>query len=64
VLSRSVRRELFYVHDWVDPDRWDRWLNEHYQEHRPAMQQRIVVAVDAVAALARASCRRPTPITQ
>lgn len=56
--ATAISRELFYVHDWVDPDRWDLWLYEHYQEHRLAMQQRIIAAVDAVAALAT---RRDVP---
>jgi hypothetical protein len=51
--ATGVAGDLFYVHDWVDPDRWDLWLYEHYQEHRLAMRQRLEGWVDATAALAR-----------
>lgn len=36
-----VNRRLFYLHDWVDPDKWDLWLYEHYSNHREAMLQAI-----------------------
>lgn len=51
--ATGVDGDLFYVHDWVDPDRWDLWLYEHYQEHRLAMRQTLAGWVDATAALAR-----------
>ena len=47
--ATGIPRELFYVHDWVDPDRWDLWLYEHYLPHREAMRQRLGLWVDAVA---------------
>ena len=51
--ATGVNGDLFYVHDWVDPERWDLWLYEHYQEHRLAMRQTLENWVDACAALAR-----------
>lgn len=56
--ATGIPRELFYVHDWVDPDRWDLWLYEHYLPHREAMRQRLDLWIDAVAGLAR---RRGVP---
>jgi hypothetical protein len=50
-----ISGDLFYVHDWVDPQRWDLWLYEHYQEHRIAMRQTLEAWVDAAAALARSN---------
>lgn len=56
--ATGIPRELFYVHDWVDPDRWDLWLYEHYLPHRAAMRQTLDLWIDAVAGLAR---RRGVP---
>lgn len=53
--ATGISGDLFYVHDWVDPHRWDLWLYEHYQEHRLAMQQKLEGWVDAAAALARSA---------
>ncbi len=50
--ATGVPGKLIYVHDWVDPGKWDLWLYEHYQEHRLAMRQRLAEWVDAIAALA------------
>ncbi|GIF71239.1 cellulase-like family protein [Asanoa siamensis] len=33
-------REI-YVHDWCDPDKWDRWLYDRYGEHRRAMRETL-----------------------
>jgi hypothetical protein len=52
--ATGIPDKLFYVHDWVDPDKWDLWLYEHYQEHRLAMRQRLAEWIDAIAALATA----------
>ncbi|KRV49544.1 hypothetical protein AQ490_19640 [Wenjunlia vitaminophila] len=51
--ATGIPRELFYVHDWVDPDRWDLWLYEHYLPHREAMRQTLDLWIDAVAGFAR-----------
>jgi hypothetical protein len=51
--ATGVSGDLFYVHDWIDPQRWDLWLYEHYQEHRLAMRQTLEAWVDATAVLAR-----------
>jgi hypothetical protein len=56
--ATGIPRELFYVHDWVDPDRWDLWLYEHYLPHREAMRRTLDLWVDAVAGFAR---RRGVP---
>ncbi|GIH15150.1 cellulase-like family protein [Rugosimonospora africana] len=48
--ATGIDGDLFYVHDWVDPDRWDLWLYEHYQEHRLAMRAALTDWVAAVAA--------------
>jgi hypothetical protein len=50
--ATGISPDLFYVHDWVDPRRWDRWLSDHYAEHRSAMRQTLREWVDATAALA------------
>ena len=47
--ATGINHDLFYVHDWVDPDRWDLWLYEHYQEHRLAMEAQLAQWTDAVA---------------
>jgi hypothetical protein len=44
-----VNRRLFYVHDWVDPDKWDLWLYEHYGNHREAMLQAIDLRLETIA---------------
>ncbi|GHO97317.1 hypothetical protein KSF_073650 [Reticulibacter mediterranei] len=44
-----VSRRLFYLHDWVDPDKWDLWLYEHYGAHREAMRQAIDLRVATIA---------------
>ncbi|MGY0064368.1 cellulase-like family protein [Streptomyces sp. LZ34] len=51
--ATGIPRELFYAHDWVDPDRWDLWLYENYLPHRQAMRQTLALWVDSVAAFAR-----------
>jgi hypothetical protein len=56
--ATAIDHDLFYVHDWVDPDKWDLWLYEHYQEHRLAMAAQLEQWTDAVASLA---ARRGVP---
>ncbi|WP_371667333.1 hypothetical protein OG985_06795 [Streptomyces sp. NBC_00289] len=56
--ATGIPRELFYAHDWVDPDRWDLWLYENYQSHREAMRETLAEWVDSVADFAR---RRQVP---
>ncbi len=51
--ATGIPRELFYAHDWVDPDRWDLWLYENYLPHREAMRQTLALWVDSVAGFAR-----------
>lgn len=47
--ATGIPRELLYVHDWVDPDRWDLWLYEHYAEHRLGMRSTLDQWVEALA---------------
>lgn len=49
LLATGIPRELFYAHDWVDPDRWDLWLYENYSTHRDAMRETLAQWVDSVA---------------
>ncbi|CAM5404373.1 cellulase-like family protein [Streptomyces purpurascens] len=51
--ATGIPRELFYAHDWVDPDRWDLWLYENYSAHRDAMRETLAQWVDSVAGFAR-----------
>jgi hypothetical protein len=51
--ATGIPRELFYAHDWVDPDRWDLWLYENYAAHRQAMRETLAGWVDSVADFAR-----------
>jgi hypothetical protein len=44
-----MRRTEVYVHDWCDPDRFDRWLYERYGEHRLAMAARLRDWIDVAA---------------
>ncbi len=36
-----IRRAEVYVHDWTDPAAFDRWLYDHYGEHRLAMADKL-----------------------
>jgi hypothetical protein len=47
--ATGVGHRLFYLHDWVDPDKWDLWLYEHYQEHREAMRQAMTFRLEMIA---------------
>ncbi|MEU6250277.1 cellulase-like family protein [Glycomyces sp. NPDC047010] len=38
-----------YVHDWCDPELFDRYLYDHYGEHRIAMANRLRDWIDAAA---------------
>ncbi|KPI23587.1 Glycoside hydrolase, putative cellulase [Actinobacteria bacterium OV320] len=51
--ATGIPRELFYAHDWVDPDRWDLWLYENYPAHRQAMRETLAAWIDSVAEFAR-----------
>ncbi|MGI5423637.1 cellulase-like family protein [Streptomyces sp. CA-179760] len=51
--ATGIPRELFYAHDWVDPDRWDLWLYENYSAHRDAMRETLARWIDSVAGFAR-----------
>ncbi len=50
--ATGIDHDLFYVHDWVEPDAWDLWMYEHYQEHRLAMEAQLSDWTAAVASLA------------
>jgi hypothetical protein len=47
--ATGVSRRLFYLHDWVDPDKWDLWLYEHYHYHREAMRQAVAFHLEMIA---------------
>jgi hypothetical protein len=36
-----IQRAELYVHDWTDPAAFDRWLYDHYGEHRIAMVDKL-----------------------
>ncbi|GAA1659905.1 hypothetical protein GCM10009830_01180 [Glycomyces endophyticus] len=38
-----------YVHDWCDPEQFDRWLYDHYGAHRIAMANRLRDWIDTAA---------------
>lgn len=44
-----VRAAEVYVHDWADPDAFDRWLYDHYGEHRVAMDEKLRLWLDVAA---------------
>ncbi|WP_129336592.1 cellulase-like family protein [Cellulomonas endophytica] len=48
-----ITGQMVHGYDWIDPDRWDLWLYEHYGEHRRAMEEAIDARLGAVAAWAR-----------
>jgi hypothetical protein len=43
-----------YVHDWCDPEAWDRWLYDRWSQHRLAMEQKLTLWLEAAADLAGA----------
>jgi len=51
--ATRVDRRLFYLHDWADPERWDRFLYEHYGEYRVAMQETLATRLNAYADVGR-----------
>jgi Sugar-binding cellulase-like len=44
-----VQAAEVYVHDWADPDAFDRWLYDHYGEHRVAMDEKLRLWLDVAA---------------
>ncbi len=38
-----------YTHDWCDPEAFDRWLYDHYGEHRLAMDSRLTLWLETAA---------------
>ena len=47
--ATGINRQLFYIHDWTDPDKWDLWLYEHYSAHRASMRLLIDTRLDLLA---------------
>ena len=39
--ATGVGKRLFYTHDWADGTKWDRWLYDHWGEHRRQMLERL-----------------------
>jgi hypothetical protein len=44
-----IKAAEVYVHDWTDPDAFDRWLYDHYGEHRVAMDEKLRLWLDVAA---------------
>lgn len=51
--ATGVSRRLFYLHDWVDPERWDLFLYEHYHLYRESMRKEITSLLEAYANFAQ-----------
>ncbi|MFD0670985.1 cellulase-like family protein [Cohnella sp. GCM10027633] len=47
--GNPVGMKLLYLHDWVDPVRWDYYLYELYGEHKLAMLQKLDFRFDELA---------------
>lgn len=45
-----ITDQMIYGYDWIDADRWDLWLYEHYALHAEAMRREIESRLAAVAA--------------
>jgi hypothetical protein len=43
---------LFYLHDWCDPQLWDRWLYSHYGQWRHEMTTKLRTWIESAADLA------------
>jgi len=43
-----------YVHDWCDPQAWDRWLYDRWATHRLAMHQKLTLWLEVAADVAAA----------
>ncbi len=48
-----VTDQMIYGYDWVDVDRWDVWLDEHYPPYAEVMRREIESRVIAIAEWAR-----------
>lgn len=48
-----VTDQMIYGYDWVQPDAWDAWLDEHYPPYAEVMRREIASRVIAIAAWAR-----------
>ncbi|SEF00951.1 cellulase-like family protein [Ruania alba] len=44
-----VSKPEIYTHDWCDPEAFDRWLYDHYGEHRLAMNSRLTLWLETAA---------------
>ncbi len=42
-----ITDQMLYGYDWIDPDRWDTWLYDHYALYRAAMRREIEARVVA-----------------
>jgi len=47
-----VTDQMVYGYDWIDPERWDSWLDAHYEPHHEVMLREIESRVIAIAAWA------------
>ncbi|QHC59949.1 cellulase-like family protein [Rathayibacter sp. VKM Ac-2760] len=50
--ATGISPSMFYAYDWVDPQKWDAWLEREYADHRSSMQAAIDERLQAFADLA------------
>ena len=48
-----VTDQMVYGYDWIDPQKWDAWLTEHYPPYAHVMQREIASRTVAIARWAR-----------
>lgn len=53
IRATVVTDQMIYGYDWVDPDAWDAWLNDHYEPFAEVMAREIESRVIAIAEWAR-----------
>ena len=51
--ATGVSRRMFYTFDWVDPERWDLYLYEHYHLYRESMRRALTLSLEAFADFAQ-----------
>ncbi|BEL04431.1 hypothetical protein Q0Z83_026220 [Actinoplanes sichuanensis] len=47
--ATQISAREVYVHDWCDPDRWDRWLYDRYAHYRYGMARTLSTWIDVAA---------------
>ena len=51
--ATGISPSMFYAYDWVDPRKWDAWLEREYVDHRDSMRAAIDERLEAFAELGR-----------